>query len=93
MDLLISLPKDYLRSIIFNGFVGIAIIVYSNKYMQTAVGKEQASTVVLSIIIRLAVNTLNNFLLTPGSSAEQRSVLVLLIKWNGYFAIALSALM
>ena len=46
-----------------------------------------------SLLIRLVVNALNAFLIVPGTSDVQLTILKVVAKWNGWFAFALSILM
>ncbi|CAL6050365.1 Conserved_hypothetical protein [Hexamita inflata] len=93
LDLLITLPKNYLKNIIVNGLVMIAMIVYNQRFMTTAVGEKQANQIMTSILLRLIVNTLNGFLLTQGMSYETYEIIKIIVKWNGYFISTLSLLM
>lgn len=87
------MPKNKVKNIIVNSFTAVAIMIYQQKFLRTAVGSSQAGIVAASLLIRLVVNTLNSFLIVPGTSDVQLTILKVVAKWNGWFAFALSILM
>ena len=68
LDIVISMPKNKVKNIIINSFTAVAIMIYQQKFLRTAVGSTQAGIVTASLLIRLVVNTLNAFLIVPGTS-------------------------
>ena len=93
LDIVIGVPKNKVKNIIINSFTAVAIMIYQQKFLRTAVGSTQAGIVTASLLIRLVVNTLNAFLIVPGTSDVQLTILRVVAKWNGWFAFALSILM